>query len=245
MGGNSPPCGRVSAGLAVVSDVVRIRIVSKGVALGAIVLLMTGCIKLDMDLKISSDNKVSGTVIFAFNKQLLSLTGQSPTQVIEGSGESIPGSGAPGTSVSPYEDDQFSGEKVTYEDVDLGLINQGSTADSLKIERVGDEFHISGTLDFGNTDAQGNPLGDAAQQTLSSAQLSVKLTFPGAVTASNGQVEGNSVTWTPKIGEKMPLTAVASAIGTGSSFPTWALAAIGVVLLVVVVAIMMIRRRPR
>ena len=212
--------------------------------LTAVVLLMTGCIKLNMDLKVSSNNKVSGTVIVGFNKQLLSLSGQSVDQVLQGSHEGVPASGAPGTSVTPYEDDQFAGEKITYDNVELSQFNQGSASDSLKIERVGDQFQVSGALDFSDTGRGGGTLGPAAQQALSSAQLSVKLTFPGAVSSSNGTVQGDSVTWTPKIGKKTPLTAVAGAIGSGGGLPTWVVPA-AVLLLLVGIGVFWLDRRRR
>jgi hypothetical protein len=229
---------------AVGSGVARFRTVAKALVSAGLVLLMTGCIKLDLDLKVSPDNKVSGTVIFAFNKQLLALTGQSPDQVIQGSGQSVPASGAPGTSVSPYEDDVFSGEKITYDNVDLDQFNRSGSADSIQVERVGDEFHVSGVLDFTNENSANNPLGDAAQGVLSSAQLDVKLIFPGAVTSSNGEIHGNSVTWSPKIGEKTEFTAVASAIGSGGSgIPTWVWVPIGVLIVAIIVAIIVTSRR--
>ena len=221
----------------------RIRTVAKVVALAAIALLMTGCIKLDMDLKVSSDNKVSGTVVVAFNKQLLSLTGQDPSQVIAGSGVNLPASAAPGTSVAPYSDDQFAGETITYDNVDLSQFDQGNAGNTVTIERVGDEFRVSGTIDFTNEGGANNPLGGTAQQALSSAQLSIKLTFPGAVSTSNGQIDGNSVTWVPKIGEKTDLTASASAIDNGSSFPVWIVVVIVLVVLLAVVAFVVSRRR--
>jgi hypothetical protein len=213
-------------------------------ALLVVVWLMTACIKFDVDLKVSSDDTVSGTVVVAFNKDLLSLTGQSAEQVIQGSGVGVPASGAPGTSVAPYEDDQFAGETITYEDVDLSQFNQGDAADSLKIERVGDEFHVSGAVDFSRENGANNPLGGTAQQALSSAQLSITLAFPGAVSSSNGQISGTSVTWTPKIGEKTDLTAVASAIGPpGGALWVWVIVGTALVAAVVVVLVMLRRRR--
>jgi len=209
------------------------------------VLLMTGCIKLNMDLSVSPDNKVSGTVIFAFDKGLLSLSGQTASQILQSNNEGAPASSAPGTTSAPYEDDHFSGVQYTYDNVDLSQFNQGNTLDSLKIERVGDQFQVSGALDFSNTGQKGSTLGPAAQQALRSAQLSVKLTFPGAVSSSNGTVEGDSVTWIPKIGQKTELTAVASAIGTGGGFPAWIiLAGVLVLLLAAAVFVMNRRRRP-
>ncbi len=205
---------------------------------------MTGCIKFDVDLKVSPDDTVSGTVVVAFNKNLLSLTGQSAEAVIEGGGVHVPGASAPGRLRSaPYSDDQFEGETITYKDVDLSEFNQGDAADSLKIERVGDEFHVSGTVDFSRDSGVNNPLGGSAQQALSSAQLGITLTFPGVVSSSNGQVTGNSVTWTPKIGEKTQLTAVASAIGSGGGAALWVWVIVGTVVVAAAVALIVLRRR--
>lgn len=213
-------------------------------ALAALVMLMTGCIKFDVDLKVSPDDKVSGTVVVAFDRDLLSLTGQSPEQVIQGSGVSVPASGAPGTSVAPYQDDKFAGETITYDDVDLSEFNQGSADDALKIEHVGDEFHVSGAVDFSAPQGSPkNPFGPGAGGT-TPAQLSITLAFPGPVSSSNGQVSGNAVTWTPKVGERLELTAVASAIGPSkTALWIWVIVGTAIVAAVVVAIVAMRRRR--
>src|SRR5262245_10599662 len=42
----------------------------------ATLLLLTGCVKLDVDLTVGSDDKVSGTFIVGIDKSLLQFTGQ-------------------------------------------------------------------------------------------------------------------------------------------------------------------------
>jgi hypothetical protein len=218
------------------------RRVSLAVLLAVLVLLMTGCIKFDVDLKVSPDDKVSGTVIVAFDRNLLSLTGQTPEQVIQGSGVSVPAANAPGTSVTPYQDDTFAGETIAYDDVDLSEFNQGGADDSLKIEHVGDEFHVSGTVDFSAPQGGAkNPFGSIGT---TPAQLRITLAFPGAVSSSNGQVSGNAVTWTPTFGQKTELTAVASAIGpSNGALWIWVIVGTAIVAAVVVVLVVLRRRR--
>ena len=86
---------------------------ARSVAVGILAVLLTGCIKLNVDFNVSSDNEVSGTMVFAFSKQLLQLTGQSAYQLI-GSSAPIP-SNAQGVSAKPYDDGEFAGEEFTFE----------------------------------------------------------------------------------------------------------------------------------
>jgi LppM domain len=220
---------------------VRTRI-ARAIALGAIALLLTGCIKLDMDLEVSADDTVSGTVVFAFSKQLLQLTGQSADELFKGSASSLP-SGVPGTSAAPYEDDRFVGQKITFDHVELSRFN--SEGSDLTIERVNDEFHVTGSMDLSSstTGSSTGNIGDISQFG-SSAQISITLTFPGKViTSTTGAVHSNSVTWTPKLGETTDLTTVASAVPS-DSFPwMWVLIGVGVLVLAAVLFLVFVNRR--
>jgi hypothetical protein len=207
--------------------------------LGILALLLTGCIKLNVDLNVASDNTVSGSMIFAFSKQLLALTGQSADQLLQSSAP-LP-TEVPGISSEPYEDDDFAGERFTFESVPLARFNSGDP-ESLQIERQGDVFKVSGVLDLSSpTGASGasgpSGFGDAVNQAFSSADISITMTFPGAVTQSNGEISGNSVTWKPKIGERQALQATAGAVGSGSSSSTILLIAIAAAAVVIVVIV--------
>ena len=218
--------------------------IGRVVAVGAVALLLTGCIKLDLDLDVSADDTVSGTVVFAFSKQLLELTGQSADELFKGGATSLP-SDVPGTTTAPYEDDRFVGQKITFDHVELSRFNtEGS---DLTIDHVGDEFHVAGSMDLSGS-ATGSTtagVGDISQFG-SSAQISITLSFPGKVISSTtGEVDGNSVTWTPKLGETTDLTTVASAVPS-DSFPwLWVLIGVGVLVLVGVLVVVLVSRRGR
>ena len=89
----------------------------------ALVFLMTGCIKLNMNLGINSDNTVSGTVEFGVQKELLDLTGQNVEDLL-GSDAPFP-SNAPGVTVEPFDDGEFAGQQFIFEDVPIEEFNSG------------------------------------------------------------------------------------------------------------------------
>ncbi len=186
----------------------KVRIVGRVMAVGVLAVLMSACLKLDMNLNVSSDNTVSGSVIFAVEKSLLELSGQSFDDIL-GSSAPLP-SDAEGVSVTDYEDDQFAGKEYTFDSVPLAQF-AGDSSGQLSITRDGDVFHVSGTLDLSSVGATG-PSGLSGfdpGQFLQGAELKIQITFPGEVTESNGEISGNSVTWVPVIGESLDLQATA------------------------------------
>jgi len=211
----------------------KVSVAVKALAVVAMALLLSSCLKLNMDLTVSSDNTVSGTVIFAVDKQLLEATGQTADQVI---GENPLASPGAGVTTSSYDDGKYVGQKVTFDAVPITQFS-GAGAEDLKIVREGDEFKVSGVLDLsgameGSGDAQPDQI---AQQALGTADVRITMAFPGDVISSNGKVDGNTVTWEPKVGERTEIQAVASAIAS-SSFP-WLWIAIGGAAVVVLLAI--------
>jgi hypothetical protein len=216
-------------------------------AFAVLALLLSACIKLDMNVTVNSDDTVDGTIIFALNKQLIELSGQSADDLLGDSGP-IP-TDAEGVSTKPYEDDEFQGQEVTLDGVPLAQFNQeNNDQDSLHIQHQGDTYVVSGALDLsstgtsGATGASGFP---GAEEIFKSAQMKLAITFPGPVSESNGTIDGNTVTWIPKVGERLELHAVASATGGGSSSTLWILLAVGAVVIVaaIVVGVLATRRR--
>ena len=203
-------------------------------------ILLTGCIKLDMDLQVKANDKVSGTIIFGFSKQLAQLTGSSNDdlrkQIADDQG-SLPA----GATQEPYEDANFIGVKYTYTDVSWAEFNQGDTSgnatsstdagaassptDDFSLTHDGDTIKFHATMDLSQTGLSDSGSTGSTEATsgpdfsflFASAQIQLRLHFPGKVISSNGKVDGNTVTWTPKFGEKAELTAVAAASGSGSS----------------------------
>lgn len=215
-------------------------------AVGILAVLLTGCIKLNVDFSVSSDNQVSGTIVFAFSKQLLQLTGQSAEELI-GSSAPIP-SDVPGVSAKPYDDGEFSGQEFTFDGVPLTQFNTDDP-EGLSIVRQGDTFIVSGVMDLSSPLGASGSTGSipGIEDALAGADIRISVTFPGAVTDTNGTVDGTTVTWSPKIGERLELRATAGATGSGSSSTSSILLiggiALGVIILIVVIALVMKGRR--
>lgn len=215
--------------------------------IAALALLLTGCLKLDMDLKIGTDNTVSGSMIFAVNKDVLALTGGSVDDLL-GSDTPLP-SDVKGVTSEDYSDDKFVGKKFTFDSVPITEFSDPTDPEALKITRDGDAFVVSGVLDLsqGTSGATGPMGGTGAAAFLDSAEIRIAITFPGEVISSNGTASGNTVTWQPKFGDRLEMSAKGSAIASGGSSSTllYVLIGVGVVVLIAIIAFVMMSRRKK
>jgi hypothetical protein len=231
----------------------------------ALVFLMTGCIKLNMNVGINSDDTVSGTVEFGVQKELLDLTGQNVEDLL-GSDAPFPND-APGVTVEPFDDGEFAGQQFVFEDVPIEEFNSGEIAgatgatggagaDSLQIARQGDTFVVTGVLDLstGLSGATGPFGGTGGAQFFESADIKIAITFPGEVLqAPGGEVDGNTVTYVPEFGERLEINATGSAVdngeaadvvgGSDSFLPLILIIAAVVVVLLIVLLLIRSRRR--
>lgn len=183
-------------------------------------LALTGCVKLDEDLTVNTDNTVDGKVTVAFNKALLDMMGATAEDAL---GETGGMSESAHVSVEPYEDDTFVGQTYILEDAPLDELNATSGGeDDLQIVRDGDTFHVSGTLDF--TDSA---LGGDGSAPNDGFEARIALTFPGRIVSSTGDIDGNTVTWTPDLGDVVDFETVAEARDGGGGAGTALLAAGG------------------
>jgi len=173
----------------------------------ATVLLFSGCFKLDMDLEVHSDETISGTMVIGLEKELASMGGQDPSELFGDSGD-LP----EGATTEEWSDDRFIGQKVTFSDVPLSEFTEGMAedGDEFRLTKQGDEFVFDATFDLTQDETEGfDPT-----EMMKGAELRVSLTFPGRVKDSNGDKDGRTVTWEPKVGEKNEMHAVASAEGS-------------------------------
>jgi hypothetical protein len=221
----------------------RIRKAARPLAYGMVALLLAGCVKVDMNLEVSPENTVDGEAILAVDQSLIELSGQSPDQLFQ----DLDLSDLPeGATVEPYEDEGFVGQQVNFDGVPLSEFTGGETlgasGEELSIRRVGDEFHVQGRLDMSGAEFTG---GQFPQQFMDTFEFRIAITFPGPVRSSTGSVDGNTVTWEPRIGQNTEIRAVASAIPSGGS--PWlliALVAAGALILGAVLFVLLGRRRP-
>ena len=214
----------------------------RGFAVVAFALLLGACVKVDIDLDLSSDNTVSGHAILAVDESLIELLGQSPERLFR----EVDLSDVPeGTTTEPYSDGDFVGRQFNFTDVELSEFSGrdpiGASGEEISITRVGDRFHVDGLVDLSGTDL---PTGQVPRGLLDRFRFSIAISFPGPVTSSTGTVDGNTVTWSPRFGEATEIRAVASAVPSG---PPWLLILVVVAGILVVGAIVFLvlrRNRP-
>lgn len=215
---------------------------------GATLLLLTGCVKLDVDLTVGSDDKVSGSYIIGIDKSLLQFTGQDGDALYEQITSDFDPTDAPaGATVSTekYEDDTFVGARIKIENVPISEMNDvgaGTTdagSNDFTVTHEGDVYKFHATIDTSSDQESSVSVPDSVT---SSAEIRIKMTFPGEVTETNGNKDGNSVTWQPQLGEPADLTATAKDSGGGGgggeSSNTWLIVLAVVLGLAVVIALL-------
>jgi hypothetical protein len=199
----------------------KARTLGRILCVGALALLLAGCFKVNMDVEVSPENTVSGSAIIAVDESLLELSGQSADQLFQQMDLSdLP----PGATLDRYEEDGFIGQEITFEEMPLETFTQNNTlsgsganagaSEELNIARRGDEFHVTGAFDMTGAEFTGTQI---PEQFLESFEFRISITFPGEVKSATGEIDGNTVTWEPRIGENTPVEAVASAIPSESS----------------------------
>jgi len=181
----------------------------------AIALLLSGCFKVNMNLDVAADDTVSGTAVIAVDESLLELSGQDVDDLFADMDLSeLPA----GSSAEPYREDGFVGQQVTFDSVPLsefaGSGALSATGEDLSIVREGDEFRVSGAFDMSGEEFTGT---EVPQEFLENFEFTIAITFPGKVVSATGDIDGNTVTWEPTIGENTRIEAVASAIPSSSS----------------------------
>lgn len=195
----------------------NLRAARRLLALGAMALLLAGCFKVNMDVEVTPENTVSGTAIIAVDESLLQLSGQSADALFADMDLSDLPAGA---TTEPYEEDGFVGQQISFEEVSLedfkgnNTLSGSDAGDALNIVRQGNEFHVTGAIDMSGQEFAGT---DVPQEFFESFEFKISITFPGEVKSATGEVDGNTVTWEPKVGENTKVEAVASAIPSESS----------------------------
>jgi hypothetical protein len=207
----------------------------------ALLVTLSACFKLDMKMQLQSDNTVDGSVIIAVARdQAELLGGEDALRESLQSEESGIFSDAPtqGTyEQRDYEDADWIGTEGVFNDVPIDEFGAGDSGD-LSITREGDDFVVNGSMDLssGNDDA-------STQALLDTADLQISITFPGDVGESNGEVDGNTVTWQPTPGEVLDISARGSAVSGTNWTLIAAIAALAALVVIGVVLLIVLRRR--
>lgn len=196
-------------------------------------LLTGGCLRAQVAAAVRSDDTVTGEFVIAS----LVTTPEEPGAVLEapdGLGDRV--------RLEPYRQDDYAGTRVLFDDLtfeEFGQLNQvpGGEGDRLRFQlrRAGQLVLFTGRVDLAEV---------AAPERV---DVTVRLSFPGRVTETNGRRTGNEVAWQPAGGQVTDLNATARYADPGSTpWTQWALVVGGltglVVLIVLVLAFVAHRR---
>jgi len=179
--------------------------------------LLTGCIKLDMDLTVNKDRTVSGTVIGAVSDYLAEMaeeSGDTSSNSLTSELDSLFDENTPGVTVKEYKSGGFTGQQYILDRVAISeLTGDGTDAEAFNITIVDNKVNVSGVLDLSMDEETTSSLelfgADLAKGFFSSAQMRIAIRFPGKVISSSGEIsaDGKQVVWTPVIGERNELSA--------------------------------------
>ncbi|MCB7135106.1 LppM family (lipo)protein [Cellulosimicrobium marinum] len=191
-----------------------------GALFATLALFLAGCMKMDMNLTLNEDDTADGTIIMAFSDEFAESLGQDPQALWDQMGSEMESDLPPGATQEPYAEDGYTGTKMTYTGQPISEMSTGS-ADELSITREGDEFVVSGTMDMSDEelglDGSDPSTDEMTRQMMDGFEVIISITFPGEVGETNGEVDGNTVTWRPVMGEVNEISARGSAVAGGAS----------------------------
>jgi hypothetical protein len=202
---------------------VRRALSAVSVALAAMVAL-SGCVRADLDARISKEGTVRGVFVLAFSNEVLAFIGQDRASVLR-EVRAAASTQTTGVRVEVVDDGTYVGERIIFEDIPVedfgptvaalakstGPIGE-SVAQDFKLEKVGNRWRFFGTVDLsGDKFAVSAENGADPNMPKRTFKMAMKLTFPGRILARDryAKVKGRSITWTPKLGEIMQMQAVA------------------------------------
>jgi hypothetical protein len=202
------------------------------VVLGAALLVsLTGCVRIHAALAVSTDDQISGELVIA----ALPVSKDD-----DGPNLTVPHELAEKVRTEPYTADGYVGQKVTitglrFTELTL-LVDSISTLRQyrLSFRRSGDLVSLAGSIDLTRVPKD-------------RADVQVKIAFPGRVIRSNGDNTDGTISWSPKPTAVTEFSATAQySNAAGVSWTQWVAivggGAIGVSVLVVLLALFAHRR---
>ena len=187
-------------------------------------LALTGCLRFSADLTLSHDDTVSGRFVVAVKKGTGDHYGMTDRAMSEEIWSDYPAAKAlSDAKIGNYSGDGYQGIVVRFSDAPLATF--APTVDAWGIQRVGDDFVVSGPSNATTAAVSADPTGDGGLSgdmgQLDDSEFTVAVTFPGAVASTNGTLKGKTVTWNFSDGPTT-LDARGSAIPTRDSSITMA-----------------------
>lgn len=212
-----------------------------GRAVGAIAVLvavlfaLTGCFKLNMDIKVHSEKSVDYEVVYALQKDV--LKGKSFDEFMKSNNGSADMTIPEGAKVEEFEDAKYKGKRISAVNIDPSKIAEAEkdSANKMNLVKEGDFYVLTmGNLSNDSNDPQGAQIAKAIFD-----EAVLKVTFPGKVVEADGaKIDGNTATidFLATDAKQIRVKAESSA---GFPIPMWALWG-GIALLVVIAGVVLL-----
>jgi hypothetical protein len=202
------------------------------VATVALVLGLSGCVRVISDVTLHENNTASGEMIVAVQEGIGASMGMTDQDFADQLNADSGTDTMVNAKVTPYKQDGYVGTRITFSDEPL----ESFTGVDGTITREGDTFVFAGTAPD-TSQTQDLPEGSGAIATMS-------ITFPGKVTEHNGTLKGNTVTW-DLLTQTEAAHATGSAIGGGGASSPVAviIIAAAAIAALVIVGIVLLKRR--
>lgn len=207
----------------------------------ALMLALTGCVKINMSVKVNNEKSVDYEVVYAIQKSVLG--DKSFDEFMESNGTGGQGMDVPdGATVVDYEDEKYKGKRITAANLDPAKLAESSSSESpFELKRDGDFYVIS----MGGV--TGGESGDASSSAMAKSmfdEASVKFTFPGKVVEAKGAtVDGNTATFDMLSVNESVVQAKAEANAGIPMWIIWILVAVLVIAAALVLLFVLLRKR--
>lgn len=183
--------------------------------IATLALVLSGCMRMHINLAITENDTVNGEIIMAFEDEAIRSMGMEPSEAWDSMGgdsmlESFPTDQG---TVEDYAEDGYTGKRIVLNEAPISAFAGGSQDGSLSITREGDEFVVTGKLDLTDDSGASDSI---PSYLLDSFDIRVTVAFPGKVTESSGEINGNQTTWIATYGEVTDISARGGAAGSGS-----------------------------
>ncbi|MFC0625112.1 LppM family (lipo)protein [Kribbella deserti] len=181
----------------------------------ACVVALTGCMKVDADLKVNSNETISGKMLLGVDKQLLQSTGQSLETARKEIEKSLKQTATEGVECKAYDDDKYIGTECSLDNVPFDKMSSSSVG-GVEFKKEGENFVVTSS----GKDTQIPPG--------STPDVKFKITMPGKITEHDdgAEVSGRTATYT----DASKLNSVRLVSTADGGFPVWL-----IILLVLVV----------
>lgn len=155
-----------------------------------------GCARVRTALAVQRDDTVTGEIVIATPERGPDDRGPAIT---------VPADLASEVDVSPYRQDGYTGSALRFDNLDFEQVSQlnqaagpAGTAAQFQLRRAGNRLQVSGRVDLKTV-------------SVDRADFQLKISFPGEVLETDGENDGDTVSWTFTPGEVSDFNAVVAA----------------------------------